>query len=63
MISEQLDFTSRTTIVTGGGTGIGYATALSARKGTNILHTDELYWSEAFRGVSESGAKEKDLDR
>lgn len=38
MISELLDFTGRTAIVTGGGTGIGYATALQlARLGANVV--------------------------
>ncbi len=32
MITEQLDFTGRVAIVTGGATGIGYATALQLAK-------------------------------
>lgn len=32
MLKEQLDFTARVAIVTGGGTGIGYATALQLAK-------------------------------
>jgi 3-oxoacyl-[acyl-carrier protein] reductase len=38
MISEQLDFTGKVAIVTGGGTGIGYATALQlARLGASTV--------------------------
>jgi citronellol/citronellal dehydrogenase len=38
MIGEGLDFTGKTAIVTGGGTGIGYATALQlARLGASVV--------------------------
>ncbi len=38
MISEQLNFTGKVAIVTGGGTGIGYATALQlARLGASVV--------------------------
>jgi len=38
MITEQLDFTGKVAIVTGGGTGIGYATALQlARLGATVV--------------------------
>jgi NAD(P)-dependent dehydrogenase (short-subunit alcohol dehydrogenase family) len=38
MISEQLDFSDRVAIVTGGGTGIGYATAMQlAKMGANVV--------------------------
>jgi len=38
MITEQLDFTGRAAIVTGGGTGIGYATAMQlARLGADVV--------------------------
>ncbi len=38
MITEQLDFTGRVAIVTGGATGIGYATALQlARLGAEVV--------------------------
>ena len=37
MITEQLDFSGRVAIVTGGATGIGYATALQlARLGATV---------------------------
>ncbi len=38
MITDQLDFSGRTVIVTGGGTGIGFATARQlARLGANVV--------------------------
>lgn len=38
MISEQLDFTGKVAVVTGGATGIGYATALQlARLGASVV--------------------------
>ncbi|MDG2005473.1 MAG: SDR family NAD(P)-dependent oxidoreductase [Novosphingobium sp.] len=38
MISEQIDFSGRVAIVTGGGTGIGYATAMQlAMLGANVV--------------------------
>ncbi|SDD69796.1 3-oxoacyl-[acyl-carrier protein] reductase [Sphingomonas sp. YR710] len=38
MITDQLDFSGRSVIVTGGGTGIGYATARQlARLGANVV--------------------------
>lgn len=61
MISELLDFTGRTAIVTGGGTGIGYATALQlARLGANVViaarTADELE-SAAARIADASGSR------
>ena len=61
MISELLDFTGRTAIVTGGGTGIGYATALQlARLGANVViaarTADELE-AAAARIADASGSR------
>jgi NAD(P)-dependent dehydrogenase (short-subunit alcohol dehydrogenase family) len=59
MITEQLDFTGRVAIVTGGATGIGYATALQlAKLGANVVicsrTVDELE-AAAARITEESG--------
>lgn len=61
MISELLDFTGRTAIVTGGGTGIGYATAMQlARLGANVViaarTADELE-AAAARIADASGSR------
>ena len=60
MITDQLDFSGRTVIVTGGGTGIGYATARQlARLGANMViasrTADELE-AAAARIREESGS-------
>jgi NAD(P)-dependent dehydrogenase (short-subunit alcohol dehydrogenase family) len=60
MIAEQLDFTGKVAIVTGGGTGIGYATALQfARLGASVViaarSVDELD-AAAARITRESGS-------
>lgn len=60
MIKEQLDFSGRVAIVTGGGTGIGYATALQlAKLGASIVlasRTAEELEKSAARIRDESGA-------
>lgn len=61
MLSEQLDFSGRVAIVTGGGTGIGYATALQlAKLGANVViaarTVDELE-AAADRIAKDSGGK------
>ena len=61
MISEQLDFTGRVAIVTGGATGIGYATALQfAKLGASVVicsrTVDELE-AAAAQIAKESGGK------
>jgi len=61
MITEQLDLTGRSAIVTGGGTGIGYATALQlARLGASVAiaarTADELE-DAAARIRQQSGAR------
>jgi len=61
MITEHLNFTGRVAIVTGGGTGIGYATALQlAGLGARVViasrTVDELEASAA-RIVAESGSQ------
>jgi citronellol/citronellal dehydrogenase len=59
VITEHLDFTGRVAVVTGGATGIGYATALQlARLGANVVicsrTADELE-AAAARITAESG--------
>jgi NAD(P)-dependent dehydrogenase (short-subunit alcohol dehydrogenase family) len=59
VITEQLDFSGRVAIVTGGATGIGYATALQlAKLGANVVicsrTVDELE-AAAARITAESG--------
>jgi 3-oxoacyl-[acyl-carrier protein] reductase len=61
MITEQLDFTGRVAIVTGGATGIGYATALQlAKLGASVVicsrTVDELE-AAAARIAKEGGGK------
>jgi citronellol/citronellal dehydrogenase len=61
MISEQLNFTGKVAIVTGGATGIGYATALQlARLGASVVicsrTVDELE-KAAAQIAKESGSK------
>lgn len=61
MITDYLDFTGKVAIVTGGGTGIGYATAMQfARLGANVViasrSADELA-AAAARIAAESGSK------
>ncbi len=61
MITDELDFTGKTAIVTGGATGIGYATALQlAKLGANVViasRTEEELEAAAKRIAAESGAK------
>jgi citronellol/citronellal dehydrogenase len=61
MITDHLDFTGKVAIVTGGGTGIGYATALQlAKLGANVViasrSADELE-AAAARISGASGSK------
>jgi 3-oxoacyl-[acyl-carrier protein] reductase len=61
MISEQLDFTGRVAIVTGGGTGIGFATALQlARLGAAVViasRTEDELERSAASIVEQSGGR------
>jgi 3-oxoacyl-[acyl-carrier protein] reductase len=61
MITEQLDFTGRVAIVTGGGTGIGFATAMQlAKLGAAVViasRTAEELEASAARIRAESGGK------
>lgn len=61
MISEQLDFTGKVAIVTGGATGIGYATALQlAKLGASVVicsRTASELEAAAARIAHESGSK------
>jgi len=61
MISEQLDFTGRVAIVTGGATGIGYATAMQlAKLGASVViasRTVEELEAAAARIREESGSQ------
>lgn len=60
MITDQLDFAGRVAVITGGGTGIGYATALQlAKLGASVViasrTVDELE-AAAARIAAESGS-------
>ncbi len=61
LIREQLDFTGRVAVVTGGATGIGYATALQfARLGASVViasRTAAELEAAAERIASESGSR------
>ena len=61
MINEHLDFTGKTAIVTGGGTGIGYATAMQlARLGASVVvasRTVSELEGAASRIENESGGR------
>ncbi len=61
MITDQLDFAGRTAIVTGGATGIGYATAMQlARLGANVVicsRTVEELEAAAARIAEASGSR------
>lgn len=61
MISQQLDFTGRVAIVTGGGTGIGYATALQlATLGASVVIASrgaEELEASAAKITAESGSR------
>ncbi|HEX7874671.1 MAG TPA: SDR family NAD(P)-dependent oxidoreductase [Sphingobium sp.] len=61
LVSEQMDFTGRVAVVTGGATGIGYATALQlARLGASVViasRTVEELEAAADRIAAESGAQ------
>jgi citronellol/citronellal dehydrogenase len=61
LITDHFDFTSRVAIVTGGGTGIGYATALQlARLGASVViasRTESELEAAAARIAEQSGSR------